>query len=517
VEAPFRDLAAITAWIKKSHREFRAREFRRIQQQGLGRPIISTLVGDHRMVAVGNAVHSSKNWKTFHDFLFYYIKEIFGREWGAAEQKKPLAQRHILMRWNDEVGKLHRSAAAEASTSKVLSTPATPILQAYLSLAYNLYLMKHNVELQRTLVARLKNQDESSFHGAYYETFVASIFIKAGYEITFEDEQDGSISHCEFIARSKTSGNQFSIEAKSRFRPVAAEGELKLGVRDKLHAALKKHADHPRVIFIDVNLPTLDKANTIPAWAKEAVNEVREVEQTMLAAEQETPTAYVIITNDPYQYNSLIGLSAVAEGFNIPDFKFDKQFSSLRSALQSRETHKDILKLFEAMEVHSDIPSTFDGEMPQIQLRSANALPRLKIGDRYLIPTESGSEQVGELENAIVLENEKRAYGIYRLDDDRRVMATTPLTDDELEAYNSYPETFFGEIDHNAKRVCKDLVDLYDFFYETYRRTPKEKLIDFMNSASDIELLKSLPQEELAKIYCERLAYNVDGSSGKRT
>jgi hypothetical protein len=119
--------------------------------------------------------------------------------------------------------------------------------------------MKHNAKLQRVLIDRLKSIDESSFHGADYETFVAATFIKAGYEIEFENEQDGSATHCEFVASLPEILRKYSVEAKARFRgSVAADVDpksLKLGVRDKIEAALRKEANHTRVIFVDVNVP----------------------------------------------------------------------------------------------------------------------------------------------------------------------------------------------------------------------------------------------------------------------
>lgn len=492
--------------------EHQAKELRRTQQQGLGRPIISTEMGEHRIVAVGNVVHWSKNWKTFHDFLFDYIKSVFGREWGAVEQKKPLVERHIVMRWNHEIGEYHKEVRKGAPSGKVISTPSTPVLRAYLNLAYNLYLMKHNAELQTALIARLKNANESSFHGAYYETFVAAAFIKAGYDVAFENEQDGSASHCEFAATSKTTKKKFSVEAKSRFRsgPILDASKLKLGVRDKLEAALQKQANHTRVIFIDVNMPETNTPPEKPAWAEPSLAEIRNVEQTMIAAEQDTPNAYVILTNYPYQFDVPGGLQALMEGFNIPEFKLGAQFPSLRAALEARDRHADIAAVFQSMQKHHEIPSTFDGEMPEVKFSSQTPASELKIGQRYLVPNETGAEQPGELENAVVMEPERKAYGVYRMDDNRRVIVSTPLTDDEFAAYKKYPETFFGTVDKNAGRQCRDIIDWYDFFYESYQLTSKEKLLEFMKDAVDLDSLKNLSQEDLAKTYCERLAYGVD-------
>jgi hypothetical protein len=51
----------------------RAQERRRIDQQGLGRPIVAHEIGDGSIVAVGNTLFHGKNVRTFHDFLFRYI------------------------------------------------------------------------------------------------------------------------------------------------------------------------------------------------------------------------------------------------------------------------------------------------------------------------------------------------------------------------------------------------------------------------------------------------------------
>jgi hypothetical protein len=287
-------------------------------------------------VAVGNTVHWSSRWNIFHDFLFDYIKQVFSPDWGAQEERKPLKKRHILLRWAHEIGELHRSQKAKTPNRFILSTSATPVLSAYLGLAYSLYLMKHNAKVQRVLIDRLKSTDESSFHGAYYETFVAATFIKAGYEIDFEDEQDSSASHCEFIASSTKTNRKFSVEAKARFRglvpPDVDPKVLKLGVKDKVAAALQKKANHTRLIFVDVNLPETHAENQRPFWVDAAVTESRDLENTMLGSGQNTPEAYVIITNCPYQFSSPSGISAVMEGFNIPEFRIGAQFANLHDA-----------------------------------------------------------------------------------------------------------------------------------------------------------------------------------------
>jgi hypothetical protein len=95
------------------------------------------------------------------------------------------------------------------------------------------------------------------------------------------------------------------------------------------------------------------------------------------------------------------------------------------------------------------------------------------------------------------------------LDDGRRIVAVTPLSENELTAYREYPDTFFGVIDASVGRQCKSIIESYDFFFETYGNTPKEKLLEFLKTAPDLEALALLSQRKLAETYCERLAYKV--------
>jgi hypothetical protein len=96
--------------------------------------------------------------------------------------------------------------------------------------------------------------------------------------------------------------------------------------------------------------------------------------------------------------------------------------------------------------------------------------------------------------------------GIYRLEDGRSINATCPLTEDELAAYHKYPDTFFGVYKEQGRKAETPL-ELFDFFFDTYKQTTKEKLLEFMKNHSDVDKLKELGQEELAVTYCERCVY----------
>jgi hypothetical protein len=126
----------------------------RVVQQG-GRPVIATKVNEHQLVAVGKSLHWSKTWKTFPDFLADYIKKKIGPEWGNAEIAKPLPERHPLMQWYDAYCRYQ--AMTIKTPGEVHSAEITGIVACYLGVAYALYLLDHNVELQARLINRLKN------------------------------------------------------------------------------------------------------------------------------------------------------------------------------------------------------------------------------------------------------------------------------------------------------------------------------------------------------------------------
>ena len=60
--------------IKRKIDENKALELQRRKQQGLGKPIISANFKGRRFVAIGKELRWSEKWKTFHDFLFDYLK-----------------------------------------------------------------------------------------------------------------------------------------------------------------------------------------------------------------------------------------------------------------------------------------------------------------------------------------------------------------------------------------------------------------------------------------------------------
>ena len=84
--------------------------------------------------------------------------------------------------------------------------------------------------------------------------------------------------------------------------------------------------------------------------------------------------------------------------------------------------------------------------------------------------------------------------GVYETMDGKHVMVTTPLTETEIAAWKAHPDTFFGEV-RQLPKTAKNWLELAQFFYDTYKDTDREKLLEWMKDAADVEYLKALSQK----------------------
>jgi len=264
--------SGIQAELDKLLRRTKAEELQRQEQQGFGKPIISTVVNGVRRVAVGDKNYSSPKWKSFHDFLQDFIKSLIDNRWADEELKKPQEDRHPLLVWYEMMVRRQNHYIREPG--KVSTAPMTGAGAAYLGLAYYLYLAAHNVEVQKTLLKRLMKKD--LFYGAYYETYVSALLIRAGFDIEFEDETDSTTSHCELTATFRKTGKKFSVEAKMR-----GANKKSADVGNQLYAALGKKAAHTRVIFIEVNMPDDCDDTKAIANLKQALSSMRSREEKL--------------------------------------------------------------------------------------------------------------------------------------------------------------------------------------------------------------------------------------------
>ena len=505
----------------------RAQEMRRIldrheaaerireTQQGLGRPIVSVETKDHRIVAVGTTVHWGKNWKTFPDFLDHYLKEKLGAAWGDAELAKPLAERHPLMQLFAAYGEYRK--AHQVVEGGMASAEMTGAVMCFTGLAYGLYLLDHNVELQERLLRRLK--DRGNFQGAFYEVAVARMLIRAGFRLELEDETDGATKHCEFSAVSKT-GKKYWVEARMRsINGVLGKGPLDGGSEAKplrrliqhLNGAFAKPATDARLIFIDLNTSEgLGGDPAAPPWLKPTVNRLEEYERKELKAGD---SAYVFVTNLAYHRQLDSRLTGSMLSYSVGD-DFGKVFlDEPPSARYRRERrHRDGHDIAEAFQHEALLPQTFDGSLPS---ETFGTKKRPLIGENYRVAGErDGEEIVGTLVGAIVLEAESNAYLSLQTPEGAFVHVKERMTVDELHDYRRNKEAYFGKVVHVGGNAGGDPYKLFKFFFEAHTGTPRGTLIERLAHTRYADQLPTWSDEDLLMFYCECL---VRGAMDRHT
>lgn len=475
-------------------REHEAREFQRREQQGLGKPIISTQVNEHRIIAVGGQLHAAKNWKTFHDFLRDYPRIVLGDDWWQSEVVKPLENQHQVVAWLT-------TAVVQAKENKTLNgkvvVPSTGALSSYMHFAYDLYALKHSTQVESLLIARIKNS--AGFPGATHEVRVAALLLRAGFTLELEDETDRRSTHVEFVATHVATGTKYSVEAKRR------EG-VRLNVNKLLYSALKKKADHSRIVFIDTNdrrqefhryeqlpIPLAETRALLKRYAEDPIGRT-------------LPEAYVIAVHSPQEHhlNAVnVPLSLLLLGFRVEDLQ--PGHKTLLEQVKIRRRHLPVFELVESMSEHLKIPVSFDGDADAFAIQPPAS--RLQIGSRSLVSRPDGENMEAFLESGVVMPEQQQAFCVFVGIDGTRFICSIPLTEGEVEAYKQHPSTFFGVIDQNAgRKPLKTPIDYFNFFWAAAGDTPKEKLLEWMEAAPKLGNLSMLSQEELATRYCAQMA-----------
>ncbi|MDO8483266.1 MAG: SEC-C metal-binding domain-containing protein [bacterium] len=494
--------ASIPPEIASALEKAKADELIRIQQQGLGKPIISQKFAGQQFVAVGNKLYHSASWKTVPDFLSDYLKNTLGSEWGNAEIAKPLEKRHTLLQWYDAYCQFQRQH--QKQKGEIVSVQPTGIVYCYLGLAYNLYLLEHNIELQSRLVKRLKEQ--SDFQGAYYELIVANILIRSGFKLELEDETNSDSKHCEFSAISTVTNKKYWVEAKMRSVVGYFGKDKKNGTTRKdptvmlskhLREALQKPAADERLIFIDINAEP-DNPDRKPDWVEKVAKKLEQRESTKGRSDQ----AYVFVTNTPFHRSldgTMFGHSIMAHGLGMPDFGRPGYYR-FQDLYRQKKKHIDAHNILQTFKTYTQLPTTFDGSLPSI---SFGRDERLIIGETYHFDGNDGNGIIGTVTAATVSETEKNIICAVQVRNGQSIILKKPMSEEEFIDYKKHPDVYFGRI-QPAPRRTDDPFELYEFFIEAYKNTPRERLFELIKDAPDLDRLKQMSQDDLLLEICER-------------
>ena len=371
------------------------------------------------------------------DFLSDYLKRILDPQWGNTELAKPFDERHPILQWYYEF------CLYQHETIKTPGVPATAemngVTACFLGMAYSLYLLDHNVELQSRLVRRLKNP--GTFQGAYYELIVANTLIRV--TLTLEDETDSASKHCEFAAVSKTTRKKYWVEAKMR----AVSGLLGRTDEDgtsksdptsslirQLNDALKKPATDERLIFIDLNTDAALAADGRPAWAERALERLDRYEAKELPAGM---TAYLFVTNLPFHRMLKMhpAITAIPLGLGMPDFDRPGYYR-LSKIWRRKQRHIDAHNIGDALARYPQLPSTFDGGLPSESFDGRSS--RVRIGETYFFSDVGDGGMVGTVTAATVNEAGKEAWIGITWQNGVSQICRHPMSDEEIADYRAH-------------------------------------------------------------------------------
>ena len=322
----------------------------RKQKFGEIRPLVHTEWQGSKIVAVGSKVFYG-NWKTPIDFLFdFYIKRVLSKHWGKAELTKPLADRHLVMQWYDSLCRLQAQQAP--GDNSVYGFKPNGAALSYLLFAFDLFAAQHHGVLKKDLLRRLRRKEH--FQGARHELFAIATCIRAGCEIEFEDESDGSKRHVEFIAVHRRTGQRIAVEAKSRHRPgvLGFKGDrppddaVEVGIQGLVRDALGKPVSDPYVIFVDVNLPPdLEPVNT--KWLDKVGGPILDEWRQDGAPD---PWNMILFTSFPHHY-----------GDDSASAPLGKAVGLLGKNPIIAETHPEVIReIYEAARKFGALPNRFE-------------------------------------------------------------------------------------------------------------------------------------------------------------
>lgn len=247
------------------------------EEFGLIDPVRYMIRNGVRVIAFPSRTLSAATWINFNDFLVTYIRTVFGAKWYDEQLGRPHAEQLPVIRWHAHLRELERKIPKNSSGLREVAMDGP--LRCLITLAYDLFLIEHHQSFSPELIERLRSP--ATFQSARHEASVASIMIRAGFRLAWEDEADSSEKHPEFIARELATGIEVAVEAKSLHRVGvlgSSQGQAPPTLDDvrprkeaervctMVQKSLQKSKDLPFLIFVDLNLEASVARETATEW-----------------------------------------------------------------------------------------------------------------------------------------------------------------------------------------------------------------------------------------------------------
>jgi hypothetical protein len=240
------------------------------------------------------------------------------------------------------------------------------------------------------------------------------------------------------------------------------------------------------------------RSGAIPKWVKKTAKRLKWYERRQL---QEGQSAYVIITN--MCFHRALQSDQPSQAILVHGLGNDFWLAGPRrvsDVYRRKQKHIDIHNLIDARRRYPQIPTSFDGNLPSEAQGKGSPI---RIGQTYFFDCIGEKGELATVMTATVLESEKKAYVTVATEDGANHIISEPISDDALADYRAHPEAFFGAIQPVGQKA-ENPYELFEFFLGTYKSTRKEKLLELMGGAADVEALRQMEQADLAIEYAER-------------
>lgn len=483
-------------------------ELRRIAE-GHGRPVITTECQGYRVVAIGNRLAFGR-WELFTDFLLSFAKDILGRDWGNALQKR--GTYHPFLEWLKLLQENHGAKGPE-DARKFFQADAA-YAKAIFRFAYALYLIEHHSIIPKRLLKRLRNP--ATFKPAALETLAFAAFALAGFELEMGEVKAQAGPEGEFSATSSKTRITYHVEAKrkdgwsSRLTEHNSQdfvNELRQWIRQKVYAGARKKLENA-IFWLELSLPnlTIDQAKIIQVEVHQAL---RLCENELLVDGQKPKPAWVIVTVHEFlAADDATGIQcAMLEGFHHKMIE-SGILTDLEDAMDVRDRDRDILWMLNCLEKVQTVPQTFDGLPDDLIGSNKEPIATIKIGERVEI-TMPDSKFVRGLVLDIVSQGTEATAIIHDEQNGIRQIVTLPLTEEEQAAARVLGDAAFGKPNSGQRLPESDTLSVYDWLLEVYSKSPREKLESFIEPHPLASEFKKLPTNELCRRVCREWTKSI--------
>jgi hypothetical protein len=177
-------------------------------------------------------------------------------------------------------------------------------------------------------------------------------------------------------------------------------------------------------------------------------------------------------------------------------------------------TLEEAARIGQAFKRYLTFPVTFNGTLPS-EAFGKEPPKRVIIGETYDFSNSEEEKVIGTVTSATVIEPEKAAYIAIATPDKGSHLLKYPLSDDELADYWAHPEAYFGRIQPVSKGI-RSIYEMFCWLMESYRNTPRERLLEFMATAPNLDELHKMSDDELRMHYCEGLCATLEAERLKK-